>query len=250
MRFCIGLSILLLITACSPTASDKLSPEEVRVLNEARAAAHKGDVTQAEMHYQKAITLSEGSVEAHVELARLQRNKNKLDEAVATLNNAQKIQPKNGAVFKELGLIAIEKEDPVKAFEALSQAATYSPSDAQIYNAMGIVLDMQRKHKEAQEQYKKAMSMAPGDNAYIQNNLALSLIMTRDYPSAISILEPLAPSSNSNPTIRQNLALAYGLSGDFKKARAIGLRDLPESLVKQNIEFYKLYQKETQKSAK
>jgi len=51
-------------------------------------------------------------------------------------------------------------------------------------------------------------------------------------------LSAAAGSPNATARTRQNLALAYGLSGDNEKAAAVGRTDLDEASVKSNLAYY------------
>ena len=44
---------------------------------------------------------------------------------------------------------------------------------------------------------------------------------------AIRALEPAARGPNTDPTIRQNLALAYAFAGNWDNARAVAAQELP-----------------------
>ena len=46
-----------------------------------------------------------------------------------------------------------------------------------------------------------------------------------------------------NRTVRQNLALAYGLNGQDDKALALNLKDLSPERAKENMRFYEAYRK-------
>jgi hypothetical protein len=68
--------------------------------------------------------------------------------------------------------------------------------------------------------------------------------MSDDFSDAIGILKPIAESTDSTATIRQNLALAYSLKGEESAAKTWMLKDLPEDKAEENIAFYKHYSKQ------
>lgn len=55
----------------------------------------------------------------------------------------------------------------------------------------------------------------------------LALALAGQPHEAVAVLEPAARASGADARVRQNLALAYGLSGDWLAARTIAAQDLP-----------------------
>jgi Flp pilus assembly protein TadD len=70
------------------------------------------------------------------------------------------------------------------------------------------------------------------------NNLGLSYLIAGQVSQAVVVFEQIAFQENSTARIRQNLALAYGLSGDDFAARRVGLLDLSGEQVRENLHFY------------
>jgi Flp pilus assembly protein TadD len=60
---------------------------------------------------------------------------------------------------------------------------------------------------------------APGD-------LGLAFALAGEHGRALALLEPAAREQNAAARVRQNLALAYALSGDWQKARIVASQDL------------------------
>ena len=91
-------------------------------------------------------------------------------------------------------------------------------------NALGAIYDEREEHQKAQAMYKKVISMDPNYiDAY--NNMGLSLLLSERYRDAIFYLENACSLPEANVTYRSNLALAYGLSGNISKARAVYAQD-------------------------
>ena len=64
-----------------------------------------------------------------------------------------------------------------------------------------------------------AQTAAPAD-------LGLAYALAGQPQRAVSMLEPVARSTNANGRVRQNLAFAYALTGDWQKARLTAAQDL------------------------
>ena len=90
----------------------------------------------------------------------------------------------------------------------------------------------------AQGVYETGLTHDP-TNLSLLNNLGLSLALSGQHDRAISLLSELVNDPSATPQIRQNLALAYGLAGNFEAARAVGAIDLPPGAVESNVNFYK-----------
>ncbi len=63
----------------------------------------------------------------------------------------------------------------------------------------------------------------------------LALAISGDVDGAVRVLEPLARTPNASAKARQNLALAFALSGRWLDARAVAAQDLPMSTVDKRI---------------
>lgn len=139
------------------------------------------------------------------------------------------------------GKTAIAEADAETALESYTQALEQSPGHPDLLNGKAIALDMLGRHAEAQPLYRQALNSQPTENDYLRSNLALSYLMSGEYDTAISELESIENIRDAAPVLRQNLALAYGLKGNTKKARLWGGKDIDRQKLEQNIAFYRAY---------
>ena len=65
----------------------------------------------------------------------------------------------------------------------------------------------------------------------------MSLILNNQLDQAIALLETLRLKHPDNKTLRQNLALAYALKGDKKKAMALNSEDVSPEEAKREHAF-------------
>lgn len=128
-------------------------------------------------------------------------------------------------------------EDALALLDSLPQAVKQHTG---ALNARAVALDYLGRHKDAQQFYAQALLVAP-NSAMLRNNMALSHIFSEQYDEAIKLLQPLSASPQSSPTIRQNLALAYGMKGERERALNLLKRDLSEEKAQQNLAFYEHY---------
>lgn len=180
------------------------------------------------------------AVDAAIELAAVERKLGQPENAVELLGKVHKDYPESTSVLSQLGYALIDAgktEDAVKLFDGL---IALDPRNPQGYSGKAVAFDKSGNHLAAQDIYLEAMAAAP-DSLTIRNNLAMSLILNGEPHEAITVLEPVYEAGKSNPTIRQNLALAYGLTGNEARALELNLRDLPPEQAKENLRFYKKY---------
>ena len=106
---------------------------------------------------------------------------------------------------------------------------------------MGVSQDLQGHHQDAQSYYRSALDLQP-DDAGVRNNLGLSLALNGHPREAINVLLDIATSANAPPQARQNLALAYGLDGNYAAAESILSAEGDRTVVQNNMEYYHFLQ--------
>lgn len=229
------LSVLVLFTGCASDAL--LTPYEQHPSLEAADHAYgRGDLPQAIQKYRLIIKNSQDPCEqAYVGLGRALLDSNAVDDAKRTFDKAIGLLPCSAPAYVGLGDVYLTTNQPENAIKAFNDALRLLPCHAKALNGKGIVHDMMGKHGEARTYYRAAIKADPDSPSY-KSNLALSLCFDGDIQEAISILESLV-SQKPSPRIRQNLSLAYGLAGDMERAKKIGMEDLSEDIVKNNISY-------------
>lgn len=223
-----------------------LSDKEQGLIAVAESSRKSGERDIAMRLYGEAAMASTGSVKAHLALAEMYGERRQTTEQIAVLERALVLQPAHPEVFLELALVQLSLGKPALALEKLETALSKNPRDARALNGKAVALDELGRTAEAQETYRQALEAAGTQGNYIRNNLALSHVMHGQYDEAIALLEPMATATDANATVRQNLAMAYGLKGDESKARAWASKDLTPAQVNENIRFYARYRERYQ----
>lgn len=112
----------------------------------------------------------------------------------------------------------------ISAYEAVLEK---KPQDPRALNGLGVSYDLQQEHARAQEWYGKAFAEADNEmKRGVAINWALSLMLAGKAGEAVQKLQAL-DAAESTPSMRQTLALAYGLSGQTSQAEALGLKNPP-----------------------
>ena len=148
-------------------------------------------------------------------------------------------QPADRDALYGLGKALYHQDRLAEAEQAFRQVLAADPGYLPAYSALGAALDRQGRHADAQRAYESGLAIDP-TNLALLNNLGLSLALSGEHGRAIGLLKELVNDPSATPRVRQNLALAYGLAGQFEAAAAISAIDLPEGEVASNLAFYRL----------
>jgi len=160
-----------------------------------------------------------------------------VNEAIVSYNNALFRDQQNLPALVGLAKAYLKTGKPALAMEPLSKAYAQSPDDSKVLLLLGVTKDLAGEHAEAQAWYRRGLGIAPGDPA-LTVDLALSLALSGDYPTAIGVLQPLAMTPGATPQERQTLALIYGLRGNLAEASRLNRIDLDDASVEHNLAYY------------
>jgi Flp pilus assembly protein TadD len=107
------------------------------------------------------------------------------------------------------------------AEQAYRDSLTLSPNQPQLVLKLALVQIAQGKNSEAIVGLNVARAMLdPSD-------YGLALALAGRPGEAIAVLDDAARQTNADATVRQNLALAHALAGDWNEARIIASQDVP-----------------------
>lgn len=237
MRFLVLALTTLTLAACGMqpnkavdvTKLPPLSGKEQALMTTAQVAAQQGNLAQAEKGYLQAVGLSQGRVEAHLDLAELYTKTNQSSKAEEILRAAADFQPNHPQVNYLLGKIYLQQDNPRDALAAFGRGLTTQPTNFDLLMGKGIAHDMLREHTKAQVAYQHAINSNPtGDVALARTNLAMSLLLDNQPDRAAEILKADASKEGASAVTRHNLALAYGMLGRHTEAKALLGTDLTE----------------------
>jgi Flp pilus assembly protein TadD len=200
------------------------------------ATRASGDLASAVAFYRRAHALTPENATALVRLGETLASLGAPNEAAEAFRAAVERDPKDPDAHRGLGNAMLALYQPQIAIQSFNAANALKP-DARCYNGIGVANDMIGGHRAAQVAYQQGLQLA-GGNLQLQNNFALSLMLSGDYPEAIEILNAVITDPAATPRHRQNLAMAYGLAGDIKEAARVSRLDLEEAQVQNNLSYY------------
>ena len=150
------------------------------------------------------------NVDEAVKQAQAQRKSGDFSTAAHTLSQLVLLAPDDARVLGEYGktLIAMGRTDDALAF--LERAVELQPRDWSLFSAQGVAYDQKGEYLAAQAAYDRALLLKPGEPTVL-SNAALSHVQTGDLDGAEALLLQASPSSGEFPRIASNLALVRSL---------------------------------------
>lgn len=158
---------------------------------------------------------------------------------------------------------ALARGNLAGALEAMEQAVALSPRDAGYRLTLADIYMRSGRFQSAEATYRDVLELDPSrpraaialalmqaangrsQDALVQldslqgqaspSDLGLAYALAGSPQRAVDILEPAARSMSATARIRQNLALAYALGGDWSRARMIASQDVSPSELSQRM---------------
>lgn len=239
-----GIALTLFLISCSTSQNSSdtssfsgLSEDQSKLVRMANKMRENGDYQTALKFYLQVANQEAETAEVIFGIADCYSKLGQSNEALSRLLDYKGIYPDHPLINRELGKVYLSLNEPKQCIKYFSAALETHPNDIVTLNGLGVCNDLVKNHEAAQKHYLSALALNP-KATYISANLGLSYTFSRETISeAIKILGKIANSSDATPKDRQNLALAYGLSGDFKKAAEIFSVDLNDEEVENNLAY-------------
>ncbi|HEY0412025.1 MAG TPA: tetratricopeptide repeat protein [Allosphingosinicella sp.] len=167
-------------------ATPKAEKEAAASFTRAEAAAQKGDFAAALAPAERAVELSPRDAGYRMLLADLYLKNGRFQSAATTFGDVLSLDPGNPRASISIALADIATGRNDAAVDRLEKAADTAP---------------------------------PSD-------VGLAFALAGHAQRAIEILEPAVREAGANARLRQNLAFAYALAGDWPKARSLAAQDV------------------------
>ncbi|WP_299545802.1 tetratricopeptide repeat protein [uncultured Tateyamaria sp.] len=131
-----------------------------------------------------------------------------------------------------LGRVALKTNSVTDARTHLNAVLAADPARIEALNAFGVSHDIAGSHQTAQQFYQRALALDPGYQE-AHNNLAFSLLLSRDFNHATARFEQLVQSYLRNRTYKLNLAVAYYAKNDSDSASRLELSNSERSAARE-----------------
>lgn len=204
----------------------------------ALASEDAGDFPEAEKLYKQAA--SKDGEAGYIALAGFYDRHHGERLALTAYNSALALSPKNITIMRGIANTYIKLGQPSDALKTIDDALAIKSNEPLLYNSKGVALDMLGRYQHARNAYATAIELDPNLTMIVDANLGMSYISTGSYSKAITLLRPLADQPDATAAVRQNLSLAYGLSGNSESARHYAEKDMSTADAEDNTKFYKM----------
>jgi Flp pilus assembly protein TadD len=167
----------------------------------------------------KALKADEGAAKQYA-AAQAAVQQGDLAGALGFAERAVELSPRDTGYRMLLADLYLKNGRFISAESAFSDVLTLDPGNPRASLSRSLALIAQGKIGEATiELDQLATTAAPAD-------VGLAFALAGQPQRAIEMLEPAARAPGANGRVRQNLALAYALAGEWQKARNVAAQDL------------------------
>lgn len=219
----------------APAAKDKPATPQ-RATPAERAAADRLDLLAQAAFWAREVEADHNDVVAGVKLSRALRGMGRAQEAVAISQQMLVLKPDDRDVLMEVGRANIAADQAFYAVAPLEKARKLDPRDWRPVSLLGVAYEAVQRDADAAVAFADAVRLAP-DNPGALANLAMFQAGRGQTAEAESLLRRAAASPDATAEVRLNLALVLGMKGDLAEAETLLRRDLPPAQASANLAY-------------
>lgn len=236
-------SAALLLGGCADLSSS-LDPQMDLTANNPQARqtaspdASRTDLEKATEYWGKEYANKPSDLNASLSYARNLRALGRKPEALAVVQQAMVFHGENRQLAGEFGRLALDLNQLANAKRALEFADDPANPDWRIISARGTAFAKENNYKDAIPLYERALTLAPGQPSVL-NNLALAYAMGGEASKAEEYLKRAEAMGQASPKVRENLSLVLSLQGKYDEAKVVAARSASPDATTQNTELVK-----------
>ncbi len=197
----------------------------------------KGDFSGARTFYERILSVEPANAEAVIGLAESMLGMGQALDSTKYYHRFIQLRPADPRGSLGLARAFNRANRPVDALAALESVKKITGNGVTLFQERGIALDLAGRSKEAQTTYAEGLKLVP-KNLDLLRSMALSFAITEDYQTALSLLQNVANEPGGAATIRQGLAMVYGLSGQAEVAVKISATSETEEMARQRLAYF------------
>jgi Flp pilus assembly protein TadD len=234
----------LLLGACSastnllPSIAMKPSDTTTGATTDGTASSPQNELQKATIYWGQEYSKKPTDVRIALNYAKDLKALGEKDKALYVLQQAALTNGNNQEIASEYGRLALEMDQIGLANQMLTIADDPTKPDWRVVSARGTVLAKQGKYADAIPYYERALTLSQ-NNPTVMNNLGMAYAMTGDPKKAEGILREALQSPTATPKVRENLSLVLGLQGRYDESRAIASGVLNSSVASENANYLK-----------
>lgn len=219
-----SLTASLLLGACSASTdllpSIAMKPSDTTTGATASSDTPQTELQKATVYWGQQYAKNPAELQPALNYAKDLKALGEKTKAMSVLQQAALIHGSDQELAGEYGRLALEMDQIGVANQMLTVADDPTKPDWRVISARGTVMAKQGKYDEAVPFYERALTLSP-NNPTVMNNLAMAYAMTGDPKKAEGILRQALDAPGSTPKVRENLALVLGLQGRYDESKAI-----------------------------
>lgn len=227
-------AMTLLLGGCAGSGAELASglSESRPAQNVAAAtpAEPQGELEKATDYWGKKFVQTPNNLEYALNYAKNLKAMGRKQQALAALQHASTYHAQSRELASEYGRLALELDQVQTAKQLLAFADDPARPDWRIVSARGAALAKEGNHKDAIPLFQRAMALSNG-NPSVMNNLAMAYALDGRAGESEQLLKEAA-AKGGNAQVQKNLALVLGLQGKYDEAQVIGNRVLPHDTTK------------------
>ncbi|HEX2841923.1 tetratricopeptide repeat protein [Hyphomicrobium sp.] len=232
----------LLLGACAQMSGEEsgglfaaLTPE---TSDSQQQPVKPSDPREAAEYWGKQYSKNPRDLEAALSYAQNLKVLGQKREALAVLQQASLIHGTNKELAAEYGRLALDLDQISVAKKLLEIADDPTNPNWRVVMARGTALAKEGSYREAIGFFERAQALNPGHPSVL-NNLALAYTMSGEADRGEQLLRQASTSGGDNMKVRQNLALVLGLQGKYEEATKLASVDLPPADAQANTALLK-----------
>ena len=188
----------------------------------------------AELHFTEALNKDPEMFDAYIGLGKIEIYKGNYKSALARFNKANELKPESIEALIG-GARALRFDGQLNAaIKKINQEMMIESDNIDILRELAMIYDVMGKENLSAALYKEILEKTP-DDASSYNNLGLNQIVREKYDEAISSFLKALEIDKTNNRIKNNLATAYALSGEERKALNIFKSTVGEAAAYNNL---------------
>ncbi len=227
-------AVALGLGGCAGSSSDLASdllgnPQQPKPAATEVAEVPQSDLEKATQYWGEKFSKSPNTLEYALNYARNLKAMGRKREALAALQHASNYHAQNREFAGEYGRLALELDQVQTAKQVLAFADDPSKPDWRVISARGAVMAKEGNAKDSIRMFERALVLS-NRNPSVVNNLAMAYALDGRPADSERLLREAAAKGDS-AKVQKNLALVLGLQGKYDEAQVVGGRVLDQTTV-------------------
>lgn len=233
-----ALTATLMLGACAQT-TDLLPKSNLTVASDEADKASsmpQNELQKATTYWGQEYAKKPAELKPALNYARNLKALGEKGKALAVLQRAASLHDDDPELASEYGRLALELDQIGVAARMLELADDPAKPDWKIISARGTVFAKQGQYKQAIPFYERALTLAQNQPSVL-NNLAMAYAMGGDPKKAEDLLRQASARPDINAEkVHQNLALVLGLQGRYAEAKAVSAGSASAEMTAENVD--------------